>query len=206
MDRTGVVLVAAGRGERFGRPKAFVELGGRTLLARAAAAFEAYAARVAVLPDAAFELDGWTVVAGGARRRDSVAAGLAALPPTIDTILVHDCARALIPAEVVARVVEAARTHDCVIPVVPVVDTIKRVDGVRVEETLDRAHLVAVQTPQAFRRSLLERALAAFPEDATDEAGLVERLGEAVHTVEGAPRNLKITHPDDLRLAEALLT
>jgi len=208
MDRFGVILVAAGSGRRFGGPKAFVELGGRTLLERATAAFAGIGPVIPVLraEDAAtLRLPAGAYAVGGARRRDSVAAGLAALPAEVETVLVHDVARALVPGDVIRRVVSAARVHACVIPAIPVTDTIKRVDGEHVVETLDRAPLVAVQTPQAFRRELLARALAAFPEDATDEASLVERLGEPVHVVPGSDRNLKITRPADLAVAAALL-
>ena len=204
----GIILVAAGSGKRFGAPKASVELAGRTLLERAAAAFDSIPHRVAVLRQqdlATAALEGWTLVAGGARRRDSVAAGLAALDPSADIVLIHDAARPLVSPEVVARVVAAAALHPAVIPVVPLTDTVKRVDGERVLETVPRADLALAQTPQAFRRPLLTRALAASPEDATDEAGLVEALGEPVMTVAGSPRNLKITEPMDLLIAEALL-
>jgi len=203
----GVILVAAGSGERFGAPKAFVELDGRTLLDRAAAAFESIPHRVAVLREEDLEqaaLEGWTVVAGGARRRDSVAAGLAVLAAEADIVLIHDAARPLVSPEVVARVVAAAAIHPAVIPVVPVMDTIKRLDGDLVVETLPRDALARAQTPQGFHRALLERALASG-ENATDEAGLVEGLGEPVFTVPGSGRNLKITEPLDLRIAAALL-
>ena len=203
----GVILVGAGEGARFGRPKAFVELSGRRLLDWCASAFASIPHRVAVLRGEdreAADLPGWTIADGGARRRDSVAHGLAALDPAAGIVLIHDVARPLVPGEVIERVMEAAQRHPAVIPVVPVRDTIKRVHGDRVVETLPRTELAAVQTPQAFHRDLLERALAATPEDATDEGGLVEALGEIVHTVPGNVRNLKITHPDDLRMAEAL--
>lgn len=204
----GVILVAAGEGSRFGGPKAFLDLAGRTLLERSAAAFAAFLDRVAVLRAedvGRADLLGWTLVPGGARRRDSVAAGLAALRPASGIVLVHDAARPLVPPQVVARVAEAAVHAPAVIPVVPVIDTIKHVDGRRVVETPDRGALVAVQTPQAFRVDLLRRALEASDSDATDEAALVEALGVEVLTVAGDPRNLKITAPDDLRVAVALL-
>jgi 2-C-methyl-D-erythritol 4-phosphate cytidylyltransferase len=135
---------------------------------------------------------------------------LAALPPGCDIVLVHDAARALAPtslADAVARRVAAGAA--AVIPALPVSDTIKRVDGEgRVVDTLDRAALRAVQTPQGFRRDLLvavhERAAAAGFE-ATDDASLAEWAGEAVVTVPGSPLALKVTHPLDLRIAEVLL-
>ncbi len=206
--KAGVILVAAGSGDRFGRPKAFVELDGQTLLARSAARFDGFFAKIAVLrlPDLdQTRLPGWTLVAGGARRRDSVAAGLAALPPEVDLVLIHDAARPLVSDEVIARVREAAEQRGAAIPVLAVTDTLKRTDGDVVAGTVDRAGLVAVQTPQGFSRELLERALAASERDATDEAGLVEDLGETVCTVPGDPANVKVTVPADLAVARAYL-
>jgi 2-C-methyl-D-erythritol 4-phosphate cytidylyltransferase len=204
----GVVLVAAGEGRRFGGPKAFLDLEGRTLLERAAAPFASLADRVAVVREGDLgraRLDGWKVVAGGARRRDSVENGLAALDPETDVVLVHDAARPLVSRALVERVLAAASLHPAVVPAVPVTDTVKRVRGKAVVETLERASLVAVQTPQAFGVALLRRALRATGEDATDEAALVEGLGEPVVTVEGDPRNIKLTTPLDLDLIRALL-
>jgi 2-C-methyl-D-erythritol 4-phosphate cytidylyltransferase len=203
----GVILVAAGEGRRFGGPKAFLDLEGRSLLERAAELFASFRDRVAVLrredlPRA--HLPGWKLVAGGPRRRDSVENGLRALDPLTETVLVHDVARPLASAALVARVLEAAARHRAVVPAVPRVDTKKKVRGGHVVETLDRASLVAVQTPQAFRTDVLRRALGA-PGDATDEAALVEGLGEPVATVVGDPRNLKVTTPEDLDLLRALL-
>ena len=203
----GVVLVAAGSGERFGRPKASVVLAGRTLLEWSAAAFDGYADRVVVLrPDdlGTTVLPGWKAVPGGARRRDSVAAGLAALDPGTNAVLIHDAARPLVTAAVVRRVEEALAQSGAVVPGVPVSDTIKRVEGSRVVETPDRAALVAVQTPQGYRLDLLRRALAASDADATDEAGLIEALGEPVTVVPGDAANLKITREIDLEIAEIL--
>ncbi|MCK6461942.1 MAG: 2-C-methyl-D-erythritol 4-phosphate cytidylyltransferase [Planctomycetes bacterium] len=204
----GVILVAAGEGRRFGSPKAFLDLEGRPLIERAAAPFASFRDRVLVLrredlPRA--RLPGWKLVAGGPRRRDSVENGLRALDPLTATVLVHDAARPLAPEALVARVLEAALRHPAVVPGVPVVDTVKRVRGGVVVETLDRASLVAVQTPQAFRTDLLRRALLADPSDATDEAALVEGLGEPVVTVPGDPRAMKVTTPEDLDLLRALL-
>ena len=217
------VLVAAGRGERMGaaRPKAFLPLAGRPLLLRAAEAFEATAeveAIVAVVPageqrvarDLLAPLRKVTaVVAGGATRQDSVRAGLAALPAAFDgVVLVHDAARALVEPALIAAVARAAAEAGAAIPVLPLVDTIKRVRDGDVRETLDRSELQAAQTPQGVRRALLEEALAAAARDGvvlTDEAVGLERLGRRVAAVVGSPRNLKITTPHDLRWAELLL-
>jgi 2-C-methyl-D-erythritol 4-phosphate cytidylyltransferase len=148
------------------------------------------------------------VVAGGVRRQDSVAAGLEALPPEVNLVVVHDGVRPFVTAEMVAAVVEAAKDVGAAVTAVPVTDTVKKVDGGVVVETLRRERLVCVQTPQAFSRSLLAEALGRAETDGvagTDEAALVERLGHPVRVVSGSPYNLKITTPEDWALAEALL-
>ena len=147
-----------------------------------------------------------TVVPGGAERGDSVAAGLRVLGGDVDIVLVHDAARCLTPVDVFDRVVAAvAAGAVAVVPGTAVVDTIKQVDGDGfVVATPDRSGLRAVQTPQGFRRDVLERAHAGSS-DATDDAGLVERLGERVLVVEGDPRALKVTTPSDLEAAARLL-
>ena len=147
-----------------------------------------------------------TVVVGGAERGDSVAAGLAELGDAVEVVLVHDAARCLTPVAVFDRVVAAVRDGAAaVVPGTAVVDTIKQVgtDGY-VVATPERSTLRAVQTPQGFRRDLLERAHAGGSE-ATDDAGLVERLGERVLVVDGDPRALKVTTPDDLETAARIL-
>lgn len=146
-----------------------------------------------------------TIVGGGAERADSVRAGLCAAGDA-RFVLVHDAARALTPPELFGRVVaHLSAGHGAVIPVLPMVDTVKSVDhdGV-VTGTPDRAALRAVQTPQGFEAALLARANRGAA-DATDDAGLVERLGERVHTVAGDPMAFKITTPIDLVLARTLL-
>lgn len=147
-----------------------------------------------------------TVVVGGAERGDSVAAGLAELGEAVEVVLVHDAARCLTPVAVFDRVVAAvAAGAGAVVPGTVVVDTVKQVDGQGlVVATPDRATLRAIQTPQGFRRDLLERAHA-VSSDATDDAGLVERLGERVLVVDGDPRALKVTTPADLESAARLL-
>ncbi|GAA4360722.1 2-C-methyl-D-erythritol 4-phosphate cytidylyltransferase [Angustibacter luteus] len=216
---TGAVVVAAGSGSRLGadRPKAFVQLAGVTLLEHAVARLRDGGVRaiVAVVPDAlvgqtqALLGDAAQVVAGGAERQDSVAAGLAALPADVDVVLVHDAARCLAPAALVARVASAVTADSpAVVPGLPVVDTVKEVDASGlVVGTVDRAPLRRVQTPQGFERALLERAHAAAGDSAaTDDAALVERLGVRVRLVEGDPLALKVTTAEDLALAEWLLT
>ncbi|MEV0567311.1 2-C-methyl-D-erythritol 4-phosphate cytidylyltransferase [Dactylosporangium sp. NPDC050588] len=146
------------------------------------------------------------VVAGGASRQASVAAALAAVPAEFGIVLVHDAARALTPPELVETVADAVRGgHGAVIPVLPVVDTIKEVDnsGI-VVGTVDRSVLRAVQTPQGFRRDVLTSAHAAAVDEHTDDAGMAEKIGVPVHTVPGSEAAMKITRPFDLAIAELL--
>lgn len=196
-------------------PKALRELAGSPLLVHACrrlSAAPSVGLIVVVAPAAEVDavrqmLPDVTVVAGGATRQLSVAAGLAAVPPEFDIVLVHDAARALVPPALVEAVAAAVRGgHDAVIPALPVVDTIKRVDASeQVRETVDRAVLRAVQTPQGFRRAVLARAHQAVPDEHTDDAGMVERLGLPVHCIPGAELAMKITRPVDLIVAEAML-
>lgn len=199
--RTWGIVVAGGTGDRFGGPKHAVELLGTALWRRAADVLDATCDGVTVVGD----VPGG--VPGGRRRRDSVAAGLAHVPEDVARVLVHDAARPLASVDLARRVLErlALGGVDGVIPVVPVRDTLKEVDGRTVVATVDRARLVAVQTPQAFRRVVLAEAHATSAEDATDDAQLLERIGARVVTVEGDPRNLKVTYPEDLDVARALL-
>jgi 2-C-methyl-D-erythritol 4-phosphate cytidylyltransferase len=213
------VVPAAGRGERLGPgdPKALRLLAGRTLLAHSVSRLLASTSVelvVVAVPAGtedrvARELR-VTAVAGGADRRDSVAAALAALPATVDVVLVHDAARPLVPPGLVDRVAAAVLAGaPAVVPGLPVADTVKRVDASGlVLVTPPRAALRAIQTPQGFRRDVLERAhrSAAGAEAAvTDDAGLVELLGEPVLVVPGAPEAFKVTHLADLERAEAML-
>ncbi|MET0187832.1 MAG: 2-C-methyl-D-erythritol 4-phosphate cytidylyltransferase [Pseudonocardia sediminis] len=221
VDPSGVAAIvpAAGSGLRLGAgvPKAFVDLGGRPMVLRAVDGLlesDVVGSVVVVVPSsevtaAASLFPGRpvTVVPGGADRTASVAAGLRELASDVDVVLVHDAARPLTPPDVVRRVVAAVRSGlPAVIPVLPVVDTVKRVDadGV-VTATVDRSALRAVQTPQGFRASDLVRAYAGVTGALTDDAGLVEALGEDVHTVAGDPVAFKVTTAWDLRIAELLL-
>jgi 2-C-methyl-D-erythritol 4-phosphate cytidylyltransferase len=198
------VVVAAGAGTRLGAdlPKQYLQLGTTRVLDHSLAATRTWCAdRIALVvpPErAAIPEPGVRVVAGGATRSASVRAGLAAVPADARIVLVHDAARPLVPAEVFARVIAAVRDGaDAAIPAMAVVDTIKRVrDGV-VVETLDRAELVAVQTPQAFRADVLRRVHATL-EDASDDAALVEQAGGRVVIVDGHELARKLTTADDL--------
>jgi 2-C-methyl-D-erythritol 4-phosphate cytidylyltransferase len=217
------LIVAAGRGERlgFGRPKALVPLCGQSMLAWSVGSLRAVAGVsqiVVALPADALDAapDGVIAVAGGAQRSQSVRAALAACPdePGADVVIVHDAARPLATPDLFTQTLDAlalAPEADAVIAATPVSDTIKRIadDGRSVLSTLDRSTLWAVQTPQVFRRAALERALAGASDEllsqATDDAWLIERAGGVVHVIGSDPGNLKITTPEDLRVAELLL-
>ncbi|MBE1875186.1 2-C-methyl-D-erythritol 4-phosphate cytidylyltransferase [Myceligenerans pegani] len=227
---TLAILTAAGSGARLGRdlPKALVDLGGFPLVLHAARRLVGSGvvdALVVTAPDGLRDVVAdllitdahvtvpVTVVDGGPTRQASVAAGLAVADASHDVVLVHDAARPLVPADLVRRVDAAVRAgHDAVVPGLPVTDTVKQVvpgdDVELVVGTPDRAWLRAVQTPQGFTRELLERAHKAGRERsgseaaaATDDAGLVEALGEPVHIVRGDAAAAKITTERDLRMA-----
>lgn len=214
-----VLVPAAGAGVRLGpgRPKALRLLAGNPAGARGAPARRAPSVRTIVVAAPVAELDAVrnllapvapvTVVPGGAERQASVAAALAAVPPGPEIVLVHDAARALTPPELVEAVAAAVRAgRPAVIPVLPVVDTIKEVGAEEtVLGTVDRSVLRIVQTPQGFRRSVLAAAHAAAGDALTDDAGLVEKQGVPVSCVPGSEYALKITRPFDLALAEHLL-
>jgi 2-C-methyl-D-erythritol 4-phosphate cytidylyltransferase len=203
------VVVAGGSGTRFGALKQYERLGGRRVLDWALAAARTIADGVVlVVPGESagnHESGADAVVAGGDTRAASVRAGLAAVPGDADVVVVHDAARPLAPIKLFEAVVQAVRGGaDGAIPVVPVTDTVKVVDGEVVVETLDRSRLVAVQTPQAFATALLRRAHEGSP-DATDDAALIEAMGGRVVVVPGDPVNAKITTEYDLLVARALL-
>lgn len=218
-----VLVPAAGLGTRLGpgTPKALREVAGESLLAHAVRRLATapsvgcivVAAPVGAAGQVANSLGHITwvrlhVVDGGQTRQESVAAALWATPDPYSIVLVHDAARAFAPPDLVERVATAVRDgHDAVIPVLPVVDTIKQVGGDGyVTATPPRATLRAVQTPQGFRRSVLEQAHRAAGDSlvATDDAALVERIGARVFCVPGSEAALKITNPADLTTAEFL--
>ncbi|BDV31323.1 2-C-methyl-D-erythritol 4-phosphate cytidylyltransferase [Microbacterium terricola] len=224
VPRVGVIVVAAGSGSRLGAdaPKAFVGLDGHTMLRHALrGVFDGPTAQVVIvvprgregdartdaLEAAGDRRDLVTVVTGGDSRQASVAAGLAALWGDVEVVLVHDAARALTPAAVFARVADAvANGRGAVLPVLPVVDTIKQVDGDAVAAAVDRDVLAAAQTPQGFRRDILDTAYRVADRDYTDDAALVAAAGHQVFTVAGDPLAFKITTPADLERARAVLT
>jgi 2-C-methyl-D-erythritol 4-phosphate cytidylyltransferase len=204
------IVVAAGSGSRFGRAKQYERLGDRRVLDWALAAAQSVSEGVVLVvpPDTAGRREAGVdaVVPGGATRSESVRAGLAAVPGEADIVLVHDAARPLASAALFEAVVAAVRDGgaDCAIPGLPVANTVKRVRGAQVVETVDRSELVEVQTPQAFAAAALRAAHADGPE-ATDDAALVEAAGGRVVVVPGEPGNLKLTHPHDLAVARVLL-
>lgn len=208
--RTAVIIVAAGSGTRLGAgvPKAFADVAGRSLLAHAIDSVPPEVQLVIVAPashlsDAESLAPDAVVVPGGDTRQASVAAGLGVVAAGIRTVLVHDAARAFTPTEVFDRVIAAVEAGaGGVIPVLPVADTIKRVDGTTVLETIDRSALVQVQTPQGFARDALDAAYRAATADHTDDAALFAAAGGTVISVAGDSRAHKITTPADLARAE----
>lgn len=210
------IIPAAGSGTRLGAnlPKAFVEVDGVTLVARSALSLSGVADLIIVavpgglLSQAAAHLSVVDaevhIVAGGDTRQASVAAALALVPDYIDYVLVHDAARAFVPLEVIQRVVARLEAGaDAVIPVLPVVDTVRHVDGDVAGTVLDRDTLARVQTPQGFARQVLVDAYAQASATVTDDAALVAARGAVVHTVAGSERAFKVTTPEDLATARA---
>jgi 2-C-methyl-D-erythritol 4-phosphate cytidylyltransferase len=209
-DDFAIILVAAGGSSRMGFSKLWTDVCGQTLVERSLTAARAAQPGELILvvapdriPDAQVLAPDARIVGGGSRRRDSVAAGVAA--STAPWLAIHDAARALAPSELFSRGFAAAKATGAAVPVLPLKDTIKRTADSRVIETPARAEHVIVQTPQVFRRELLERALASTDEDVTDEAALIERLGIAVATFDGDERAFKVTTPLDFALARTLL-
>jgi 2-C-methyl-D-erythritol 4-phosphate cytidylyltransferase/2-C-methyl-D-erythritol 2,4-cyclodiphosphate synthase len=221
--QVAAIIAAGGRGVRFGaeRPKQFHDIGGRSLLELSVAALAAsdrIQEIIVALPEEHVDAGGKTlkaaigrpvtVVAGGARRQDSVANAFAKTSKTSDIIVIHDAARPFVTRDVIDRAIDGAQRHGAVIAAMGVRDTVKQTaavaeDGARlIRATIPRDSVFLAQTPQAFRRDILARALSEGREvDATDEAMLVERLGVPVHVVEGDSRNVKITTREDLDLA-----
>jgi len=216
------VLAAAGRGERLGsdRPKAFARLGGRPLLAESLERLEGsdWIDFIVIAAPAEWEEPAIllaeelgaakvsSVVTGGASRSESVREAMAEVADDAAVVLVHDAARPLLPDEVIERVLAPlSEGWDGAVPGLPLSDTVKRVEGDRVVETLSRGELAAVQTPQAFLTSILREALRDDVANASDCASLVEARGGRVKVVEGDRRLLKVTSPEDLAVVEAWL-
>ena len=216
MKRVSAIIAAAGEGQRFGSPKQFAPLGGKLVLDWCLEAFEAHAEVDEVILVVKDEAKGKeylqrygkvsAVVRGGERRQDSVLSGFQQIDPAqAEIVLVHDGVRPFISEELISRVIKAARERGAVIPVIPVEDTIKIVEGEEVKRTLEREKLFRVQTPQGFLYSTLKKALDKASGEGfygTDEASLVERAGERVAVVQGDVRNIKVTTPEHLKMAE----
>lgn len=217
--RASVIVVAAGAGRRFGSDKTLAVLGGKTVLDWSLESFQNHQdvfEIVLVLKDETIGLDFARryskishVAAGGCRRQDSVEAGFRRLnPDPASIVLVHDGVRPLVGAGLIGRIAAAAADHGAVVPVLPVEDTIKRVEKDMVGETVPRTNLMRAQTPQGFLYPILASALdwgRDQNQTATDEAFLAEQAGFPVHVVPGEKGNIKITEPEDLALAEVWL-
>ena len=216
------IIAAGGRGARFGdaRPKQLLLLGGQPILRRSVDAFvsNAHVTDLVVALPRELAADppeylrasvkSITVLDGGERRQDSVARAFARVPDRTDVVVIHDAARPLVSAAVIDRTIEAAARHGAAITALAATDTVKRGDAGRViVGTLPRDEIFLAQTPQAFRTNVLRDALALAGTgvEATDEAMLAEEAGHRVHLVDGDPRNLKITTPEDLEIAERLI-
>lgn len=217
----GAVIVAAGSASRMGGiDKVMAPLGGEPMIVKTVRAFDSCEAVKEIVIVTREDLirkiselcrdfaKVKAVVAGGSSRQESVHLGLNALSPKMQLAAVHDGARPLITWQVIDRVIRAAHTHGAAAPGIPVKDTIKVVSGGVVTSTPDRATLQAVQTPQVFDFDLLRGALKKAEEDGaqvTDDCSAVERLGMKIRMVEGDERNIKVTTPMDLKIAEMLL-
>ena len=214
-ERVGLVIPAGGAGLRLGgAPKQFRLLGGAPVLVQTVRAFARHpevGPVVVAVPVAAVEATRQMlaeagveahVVAGGASRQASVACGLAALPEFVETVLVHDAVRPFVSADVISRVIAAIAETGAAAAAVPVADTLRSAHDGRFGTTIPRDGVWAMQTPQGAQRDVLVSAYGT--DEATDEVGLLERLGVPVAVVEGDTRNLKVTTPSDWALAEAL--
>jgi len=219
MNKAAVIIVAAGEGQRFGAPKQFVPLAGKPVLEWSLESFERHVqvAKIILVLTSDVQKKEYMerykkvthVVIGGAHRQDSVVAGFNQIDPSeTDLVLIHDGVRPLVSHALISRVINTAKMSGAAIPVIPVEDTLKLIEGDKILETLDRTKIRRIQTPQGFSYQVLRTALSrARDEDyyGTDEAALVERMGGPVLLVEGDSSNIKITTPDDIRVAEALI-
>ena len=219
MNIVSAIIVAAGEGKRFGAAKPFALLKGKTILDWSLEKFEEHEAIDSIILVLGRDRSGdkylnrykkiAAIARGGEKRQNSVYSGLSCVDTQeTEIILVHDGARPLVGKDLIGRIVDASREKGAVIPVVPLEDTIKRVEEQKVLRTEERRQLFRVQTPQGFSFSLLKEAFVHAMEDhfyGTDEAVLVERLGKDVFVIPGDQRNMKITTTEDLKIAEALI-
>ncbi len=218
------IIAAAGKGTRFnpGRPKQFLEILGKPIIIYTLERFEHCAAIdeiVLVLSDAMldefafisrrFEISKIkSIVVGGASRAESIKNGFDAVDPECEIVAVHDGARPLVSSDEITRTVEKAAEIGAACLVAPVTDTIKTIDGDLITGTVERTKLRRALTPQAFSYDILQRTLSesVLDDSVTDECSLVEKLGIKIALVEGNQRNIKITHTDDLKMAELFLS
>jgi len=215
--KTVAIIVAGGVGKRMGQPKQFLKIAGKPMLAWTVAAFQRVKAVDGIILvvaqdqlDLAEKIKASKIIAvvpGGKLRQDSVRNGLAALPKGVQVVLIHDGARPAVLAETINATIREAKQHGAAIAAVPVKDTIKRVakHEARVTETVDRDGLWAAQTPQTFTVALIKKAYEQLKHNVTDDAAAVEMFGIPVRVVMGSYTNLKVTTPDDLPVAAALL-
>lgn len=222
--KVGVIIAAAGAGRRLKseRPKQFLSIEGRPILAHTLSKFDRcelvdyiiVAAPKDALDETQSIVDsgGFSkpirVVEGGQRRQDSSAMALNHIEPDTDVVAIHDAVRPLVQVEDIEAVIREAYESGAAILAVPVVDTVKQVGRDVIESTVAREHLVLAQTPQAFRSDILREAFRAAAADGyygTDESSLVERIGKPVRVVRGHENNIKITRPSDLKVAQFLL-
>lgn len=219
MKVVSAIIVAAGEGRRFGSAKQFALIKGKPVIDWSLERLEVHekiAETILVVRDERGKdkyfdryLKLKAVVKGGEKRQDSVIAGFNQInPEKTGIVLVHDGVRPLVGEDLISRIIEAAEKWGAAIPVLPIEDTVKLVEGKVISRTLDRSKLFRVQTPQGFFYSILNEALKKAIEDGfygTDEAALVERIGGKVFAVKGDSLNIKITDKEDLRIAEALI-
>lgn len=224
--KIAVIIAAAGSGNRMGSgiPKQYMEILGKPVLTRSVEAFEKNAStdeiylvvnqeytdfcRETYLGGKSAMSKVKDIVPGGAQRQDSVYAALSVIPEDVDFVLVHDGARPFVNEETIEALIEAVIKHGAAVAAVPVKDTIKSAEAGIFSETLDRSRLYSIQTPQGFGRKLLKQAYErAFSENfyGTDDAVLVEKMGEKVYLVKGDYHNIKITTKEDIILGEAIL-
>jgi 2-C-methyl-D-erythritol 4-phosphate cytidylyltransferase len=215
--KTVAIIVAGGQGKRMGRPKQFIKIAGKPMLAWTVDAFQRVKAVDGIIlvvtpdqEDLAKKIKASkiiAVVAGGRQRQDSVRNGLAVLPKGTQIVLIHDGARPAVEAEAINGTIRAAKEHGAAIAAVPLKDTIKQVASrePRVVKTMDRGELWAAQTPQTFTVPVIKKAYEQLVHDVTDDAAAVERLGIPVQIVMGSYANLKVTTPEDLFIMEAIL-
>ena len=209
--KIAVIIAAGGTGKRMGQPKQFLPLAGKAVIAWTLEVFQKIKSiEQIVLVVAEEELEraknlNVPVVEGGEQRGDSVKSGLKAVSPDTDLVIIHDGARPLITPDIIEKAISEAKEHGAAVVGVPVKDTIKRVgDDLMIKETVDRQILWQAQTPQVFKYEIITRAYAK-KRSATDDAKLVEDLGIKVKMVMGSYENIKITTPEDLIVAEAIL-